>query len=123
MKRSCVRKRCRSLPEKVGNPNDRVISQMKRDGADQPPPGKMVSLLMCYIDEECEDLSPTIGVDFKLKTVLAKGKCLRLAVWDTAGQEKFRTLTSSFYRDTHGIIFGRSELAHAPRKKQIASKI
>lgn len=73
----------------------------------------MESLLMCYIDEGYEELSPTIGVDFKLKTVHAKGKNLRLAVWDTAGQEKFRTLTSSFYRDTHGIIFGETKAKRA----------
>lgn len=114
--------RCRSIQENDGNPNDGVNSQTKRAEADQPPSCDMASLLMCYIDEEYEELSPTIGVDFKLKTVLAKGKCLRLAVWDTAGQEKFRTLTSSFYRDTHGIIFGTSKVTHAPRGTRSTSE-
>jgi len=27
-----------------------------------------------------------------------------LTIWDTAGQEKFRSLTSSYYRGTHGVV-------------------
>lgn len=48
-----------------------------------------------------DDLSPTIGVDFKLKFVDVNGKRLKLTIWDTAGQERFRTLTSSYYRGAH----------------------
>lgn len=29
---------------------------------------------------------------------------VKLALWDTAGQEKFRTLTGSYYRGAHGIV-------------------
>mmetsp|Transcript_20020 Transcript_20020/g.63720 ORF Transcript_20020/g.63720 Transcript_20020/m.63720 type:complete len:168 (+) Transcript_20020:478-981(+) len=50
-------------------------------------------------------MSPTIGVDFKLKMLNMAGKRLKLTVWDTAGQERFRTLTSSYYRGAQGIIF------------------
>jgi len=32
------------------------------------------------------------------------GKRINLTIWDTAGQEKFRSLTSSYYRGTQGII-------------------
>lgn len=28
----------------------------------------------------------------------------QVTVWDTAGQEKFRSLTSAYYRGTHGIV-------------------
>lgn len=30
---------------------------------------------------------------------------MKLTIWDTAGQEKFRTLTNTFYRGAKGIIF------------------
>ncbi|XP_078434060.1 RAB GTPASE HOMOLOG B18 [Wolffia australiana] len=62
------------------------------------------SLLLSFMSKTFEDLSPTIGVDFKVKMVTVGGKRLKLAVWDTAGQERFRTLTSSYYRGAQGII-------------------
>ncbi|KAK7378686.1 hypothetical protein VNO80_04132 [Phaseolus coccineus] len=62
------------------------------------------SLLVSFISSSVEDLSPTIGVDFKIKTLIVGGKRLKLTIWDTAGQERFRTLTSSYYRKAQGII-------------------
>lgn len=62
------------------------------------------SLLVSFISNHVDDLSPTIGVDFKIKHLMVGGKKLKLTIWDTAGQEKFRTLTSSYFRNTQGII-------------------
>ncbi|KAG2389938.1 hypothetical protein LR48_Vigan07g227700 [Vigna angularis] len=62
------------------------------------------TLLLSFTSDNFEDLSPTIGVDFKVKYVTIGGKKLKLAIWDTAGQERFRTLTSSYYRGAQGII-------------------
>eukprot|EP00262_Sarcandra_glabra_P001586 TRINITY_DN1171_c0_g1_i1.p1 TRINITY_DN1171_c0_g1~~TRINITY_DN1171_c0_g1_i1.p1 ORF type:complete len:209 (-),score=35.96 TRINITY_DN1171_c0_g1_i1:327-953(-) len=62
------------------------------------------SLLLSFTSDTFDDLSPTIGVDFKVKMVTIGGKKLKLAIWDTAGQERFRTLTSSYYRGAQGII-------------------
>ena len=67
------------------------------------------SLLSRFIDPDTdlEDISTTIGVDFKLKYVKLKhtNETVKLTVWDTAGQERFRTLTSSYYRGAQGIVF------------------
>ena len=63
------------------------------------------SLLMRFTEDAFEEVSPTVGVDFKLKMMNVDGKRLKLTVWDTAGQERFRTLTSSYYRGAHGVIF------------------
>ena len=46
----------------------------------------------------------TIGVDFKIKTVVIDDKVVKLQIWDTAGQERFRTITTSYYRGAHGIF-------------------
>ncbi|CDP15293.1 unnamed protein product [Coffea canephora] len=62
------------------------------------------SLLVTFISNSVEDLSPTIGVDFKIKLLTVGGKKLKLTIWDTAGQERFRTLTSSYYRGAQGIV-------------------
>ncbi|KAH6784141.1 RAB GTPase-like protein C2A [Perilla frutescens var. hirtella] len=65
------------------------------------------SLLLSFISN-CQhfphDLSPTIGVDFKIKLLTTAGKRLKLTIWDTAGQERFGSLISSYYRGAHGII-------------------
>lgn len=62
------------------------------------------SLLVSFISSAPEDLSPTIGVGFKIKMLTVGGKRLKLTIWDTAGQERFRTLTTSYYRGAQGII-------------------
>uniref|UniRef100_A0A8C6XSS5 Ras-related protein Rab-35 n=1 Tax=Naja naja TaxID=35670 RepID=A0A8C6XSS5_NAJNA len=46
----------------------------------------------------------TIGVDFKIWTLVINGERVKLQIWDTAGQERFRTITSTYYRNTHGVI-------------------
>ncbi|CAF3850162.1 unnamed protein product [Rotaria sp. Silwood1] len=51
-----------------------------------------------------ESYLATIGVDFKIRTMNHNGKTVKLQMWDTAGDERFRTITSSYYRDIHGII-------------------
>ena len=63
------------------------------------------SLLLRFCNDTFEELSPTIGVDFKLKYMDMAGKRLKLTVWDTAGQERFRTLTSAYYRGAQGIVY------------------
>jgi small GTP-binding protein len=46
----------------------------------------------------------TIGIDFKIKTILIGKDKVRLQIWDTAGQEKFKTITQTYYRGAMGII-------------------
>ncbi|XP_034271313.1 ras-related protein Rab-18-B-like isoform X2 [Pantherophis guttatus] len=63
------------------------------------------SLLLRFAEDTFEPyLSPTIGVDFKVKKMVVRNFPLQLAIWDTAGQERFRTLTPSYYRGAQGII-------------------
>ncbi|XP_064109738.1 ras-related protein Rab-8B-like [Macrobrachium nipponense] len=46
----------------------------------------------------------TIGCDFKIRDLEAHGHRIRLQIWDTAGNETFFTITSSYYRGTKGIF-------------------
>ena len=47
---------------------------------------------------------PTIGIDFKIKTVQIDGKKIKLQIWDTSGQERFDAITRQYYRGAMGII-------------------
>ena len=64
-----------------------------------PGTGKS-SLLHRFVDNSfIQDHETTIGVDFQAKTVTSSsGNILRLHVWDTAGQEHFRSIVSAYYR-------------------------
>ncbi|XP_030577516.1 ras-related protein Rab-15 isoform X1 [Archocentrus centrarchus] len=46
----------------------------------------------------------TIGVDFKMKTLLIDGIKVRIQIWDTAGQERYQTITKQYYRRAQGIF-------------------
>lgn len=63
------------------------------------------SLLLRFADNTFSgNYITTIGVDFKIRTILIDGERVKLQIWDTAGQERFRTITSTYYRGTHGVI-------------------
>ena len=62
-------------------------------------------LLLRYVDDTFSKTHiSTIGVDFKIKTIELDGKIIKVQIWDTAGQDRLRTVTSSYYRGAHGII-------------------
>lgn len=45
------------------------------------------SLLLRFADNIFnESFLPTIGVDFKIKTIESSGSVIKLQIWDTAGQ-------------------------------------
>ncbi|KAI2608328.1 ras-domain-containing protein [Hypoxylon fragiforme] len=64
------------------------------------------ALLLRYCDDQFdpESTTATIGIDFKMKKLAVRGKAYRLNLFDTAGQERFRTLSTSYYRGAHGVI-------------------
>jgi len=64
------------------------------------------SLLTRYIDNviEHEEYNPTIGVDFKVKIVQSNNKHIKINIWDTAGQEKFKSIISYYYKNVAAAI-------------------
>jgi Ras-related protein Rab-1A len=66
--------------------------------------GKSCLLLRYFDDHYVESYISTIGVDFKIRTIEIENKIVKLQIWDTGGQERFRSITSSFYRGAHGVI-------------------
>ena len=77
------------------------------------------ALLLKYTDTKWnESFVPTIGVDFvtkiiiynqkyflqKIKNIEIQGKSVKLQIWDTAGEERFKNIISSYYRGASGIL-------------------
>lgn len=50
------------------------------------------------------NFTSTIGVDFEIKQLRVDKQTVSLQLYDTAGQERFRTLTSSYYRSSSAIL-------------------
>jgi Ras-related protein Rab-2A len=45
-----------------------------------------------------------LGVEFASRTITLKDKNIKFQVWDTAGQENFRSITRSYYRSAIGAL-------------------
>lgn len=46
----------------------------------------------------------TIGVEFGARTIQIEQKNIKLQIWDTAGQESFKSITRSYYRGAAGAL-------------------
>jgi Ras-related protein Rab-1A len=63
------------------------------------------SVLLRYVDDKFNaEFQTTIGVDFKVSTMSVNNKQIKLQLWDTAGQDRFKNIVASYYRGAHGII-------------------
>ena len=66
--------------------------------------GKSCLLLRYSDDSFTTSFITTIGIDFKIKSILVGDSKVKLQIWDTAGQERFRTITTAYYRGAMGIL-------------------
>ena len=46
----------------------------------------------------------TIGIDFKTKPLNIHNQEIKLKIWDTAGLERFRNITTQYYKGADGIV-------------------
>ena len=62
--------------------------------------------LMRYADNVfVENYITTIGLDYKLKYIqLDSGEIIKVQLWDTAGQDRYRTIAKNYYKGSHGIL-------------------
>ena len=52
-----------------------------------------------------EKVTPTIGAQYKQKIVdLGNGKQMKIQLWDTAGTERYRTISPIYYRNLDGVL-------------------
>ena len=46
----------------------------------------------------------TIGVEFGAREIMINNKLIKLQIWDTGGQETFKSITRSYYRSAAGAL-------------------
>lgn len=62
-------------------------------------------LLLQFTDKRFQPVHDlTIGVEFGARMINIDGKQIKLQIWDTAGQESFRSITRSYYRGAAGAL-------------------
>lgn len=66
--------------------------------------GKSCLLKRITDNEFKETYELTIGVEFGSILFNTEDKILKLQIWDTAGQENFKSITKIFYRGTHCVF-------------------
>ena len=59
-----------------------------------------------YIDNNFPETHiATIGVEYKSKTIYTDKYKIILNIWDTSGQERFKSITKSFFINANGALF------------------
>jgi small GTP-binding protein len=62
-------------------------------------------LLLQFTDKRFQPVHDlTIGVEFGARMITIDNKPIKLQIWDTAGQESFRSITRSYYRGAAGAL-------------------
>mmetsp|Transcript_34363 Transcript_34363/g.39718 ORF Transcript_34363/g.39718 Transcript_34363/m.39718 type:complete len:230 (-) Transcript_34363:58-747(-) len=66
--------------------------------------GKSCLLSRVMDNDFKEEHNVTIGVEFGSFVIKIDNKIVKLQIWDTAGQESFRSITRIFYRGAHCVF-------------------
>ena len=63
------------------------------------------SFILTYTENTFQEVHlSTMGIDYKEKHIIIEGKKYRLSVYDTTGQERYKSLAFSLIKNTDGII-------------------
>jgi small GTP-binding protein len=63
------------------------------------------SLLLRYCQDSFEkNYKSTIGVDFEVEKCMVLGQPLNLQLWDTAGAERFKGVTTNYFRGANAVV-------------------
>ena len=63
------------------------------------------NLLLRYLKDTFESNQvPTIGMDFHSKEIRMEGNIVKAQFWDTAGQEKYRSIARQYFKAAHGVL-------------------
>ena len=67
--------------------------------------GKSAFIQRLVTETPSQIYHPTIGVDFRTTVISHCFRNIKLQIWDTSGQERFRDITKSYFRGADAVIF------------------
>ena len=70
----------------------------------EPCTGKTSLLRRFTTDKFDEKYTVTLGVDFQIKMVAIDNCLIKLQLWDTDGQEKYKMMTKAYYKNAKACI-------------------
>lgn len=86
------------------NNQDTTDYQFKIILIGDPGVGKS-NLLLRYCKNEFNlESTTTIGVEFGSKNVLVENKLIKSQIWDTCGQEQFKSIAKTYYKGAVGAV-------------------
>ena len=59
------------------------------------------SMISCYLNRYQEKTELTLGAYYSNKLIVVDGYKINLEIWDTAGQEQYRSINNIFYKDAY----------------------
>ena len=63
------------------------------------------SIVLRYSDDKFHDNKiATIGIDFKIKIIKKGNEKLKVSIYDTAGQERFKNIVKHYYKGANGVL-------------------
>ncbi|XP_009333039.1 PREDICTED: ras-related protein Rab-44 [Pygoscelis adeliae] len=66
--------------------------------------GKTSFLYRLHTDIFNPHHTTTVGLDYWVKNLVVDNKCFALCLWDSAGQERYRSITKQFFRKADGVV-------------------
>ena len=63
------------------------------------------SIVLRYSDDKFhESKIATIGIDFKIKMIKKGNEKIKVSIYDTAGQERFKNIVKHYYKGANGVL-------------------
>ncbi|OXB84498.1 UNVERIFIED_CONTAM: hypothetical protein H355_010925, partial [Colinus virginianus] len=66
--------------------------------------GKTSFLYRLHADSFNPHLAATVGLDYQVKNLTVDNKRFALRLWDSAGQERYHSVTKQFFRKADGVV-------------------
>ncbi|XP_053943878.1 ras-related protein Rab-44 isoform X3 [Cuculus canorus] len=66
--------------------------------------GKTSFLYRLHADTFNPHLTATVGLDYQVKNLIVDNKRFALRLWDSAGQERYHSITKQFFRKADGVV-------------------